>query len=88
MILGPTLETSEFPIWALEGICCCSCLNRYSYEMVFKAIWKQEKKYINIWRKDTLGLEEIKTEKGVADYIVKEKTPVIIACSSLICGPK
>jgi hypothetical protein len=42
MILGPTLATSEYPIWALESLCCCSCLYRYSYEMVFKSLWDQE----------------------------------------------
>lgn len=44
MILGPTLTTSEFPLWALQAITCgCSCLNKWTYNLAFKALWDQEK---------------------------------------------
>jgi hypothetical protein len=35
-----------------------------------------------------LGLEEILTEKGVTNLKEKEKTSILLACSSLKCRPK
>lgn len=37
MILGPTLATSEFPLWALSGITMgMSCLNKWTYNVAFQ----------------------------------------------------
>lgn len=55
MIHGPTMPTSEFPIWALENYIPCSCLNKWSYNFLFKMLWGQESKFINPWRVDQLG---------------------------------
>jgi sterol 3beta-glucosyltransferase len=55
MILGPTLPTCEFPIWALANLIPCSCLNKWSYGVLFSMLWNQEKKFINPWRIKHLG---------------------------------
>jgi sterol 3beta-glucosyltransferase len=88
MILGPTWPTSEFPMWAMASFIPCKCLNRWSYTFGFSALWKQEKKVINAWRTSALQLPALELSNGIMDVIVKMSPPVIIACSTLICGPK
>ena len=50
-------------------------------------MWDNEKKFINPWRSERLGLEAIEDKRGVADLIVKLAPPILIACSELVCGP-
>lgn len=85
MILGPTIPTGEFPLWALAGMIPCSCLNRWSYTLAFSMLWSTEKKFINPWRKDKLGLQEIKSSLGMMAIIDELKPPVIVAASPVIC---
>jgi sterol 3beta-glucosyltransferase len=90
MINGPKLATSEFPLWGIEDFTCgLSCLNKWSYNYAYKAIWSEEKAYINEWRTRVLGLPPINGSRGLMDLIDADpKVPIIIACSSLICGPQ
>eukprot|EP01034_Spumella_vulgaris_P031926 gene31927-39444_t len=88
MILGPTLPTSEFPIWALENLIPCSCLNKWSYGVLFSMLWNQEKKFINPWRVKHLGLAPIENKRGIADLVHDFRPPVIIACSPQVSGSK
>ena len=55
VILGPTMPTSEFPIWPLKSLIFSSCMNKWSYNVVFKMLWKSEAKFINPWRQNKLG---------------------------------
>ncbi len=55
IIHGPTFPTNEFPIWALAGIIPFSCLNKWSYNFLFKMLWTNEKKFIDPWRVKHLG---------------------------------
>lgn len=88
VILGPTLPTQEFPLWALEGLMCgCSCLNKWTYNVAFSAMWDNEKSFINPWRVDRLGLEPITERRGIADILDRIKPPILIACSEAISGP-
>jgi sterol 3beta-glucosyltransferase len=87
IILGPTLATSEFPIWPLESIAICSCLNKWTYSFLFRMLWSQESKFINPWR-IRLGLSPITTSAGIADLLNTVAPPIIIACSKLIIGKK
>lgn len=87
VILGPTMPTNEFPIWPLAKIIPCSCLNKWSYNLAFKMLWKSESKFINPWRVDTLGLlPMIDTPRGIADVIDRIHPPILIASSKLLCG--
>ena len=52
MILGPTLPTSEFPVWALASKPLpLKWLNKATYRFLFWALWQQERADINTWRK-------------------------------------
>eukprot|EP01039_Chlorochromonas_danica_P007441 gene7441-8228_t len=88
MILGPTLATSEFPIWPLEQFIPCSCLNKWSYNVAFSMLWKSEAKFINPWRVKHLGLAPIDRKRGIAELIEETQPPIIIACSPLVSGSK
>lgn len=89
LILGPTMPTSEFPIWPLAKMIPCACLNKWSYNAAFKMLWKSESKLINPWRVQSLGLPAINdAPRGVADIIDRIHPPVIIASSKLLCGPR
>eukprot|EP01038_Epipyxis_sp_PR26KG_P005422 gene5422-7511_t len=88
MILGPTLPTSEFPIWPLASFIPCRCLNKWSYNFLFKTLWASESKFINPWRENELKLKPIKAARGIVDLIETQTPPIIIACSSKICGVK
>ena len=88
MINGPKLATSEFPLWGIEDFTCgLTCLNKWSYTYAYKHIWNHEKQYINEWRTRVLGLAPITGSRGLMDLIDADPNmPVIVACSSLICG--
>jgi sterol 3beta-glucosyltransferase len=85
MILGPTLPTSEFPIWPLEKLIIFNCLNKWSYNVLFSMLWSSEKDLVNKWRKDVLRLKEIKCNRGMSDIIDALKAPVIISYSRYLC---
>lgn len=88
MILGPTMPTSQCPVWPLASVICCTCLNKWSYHFLFNTLWKQQKAVINKWRKTSLGLPELKLTKGMgmAEVHTGDKAiPVIIAASRLMC---
>ena len=86
-ILGPTIPTSEFPVWPLASIACCSCMNRWTYNFLFKSLWKDEKKDIDPWRK-RMGLAPL-TITSMMDILDKYSSiHTLVGCSSMICGPK
>ncbi len=87
VILGPTFPTSEFPLWIVPSWLHC-LPNKWFYTFVFKALWTNEKVYINRWREEKLKLPPITDPSGIMSIIERQKPPVIIACSPLICGPK
>ncbi len=88
MILGPTLVTSEFPLWVMSRlICCFSCLNKWTYTFAFTMLWKTEAKFINPWRVEVLHLSPIGERRGILDIMELLCPPILIACSEMICGP-
>ncbi|EQC41538.1 hypothetical protein SDRG_01501 [Saprolegnia diclina VS20] len=89
-ILGPTCPTTEFPVWALSGLACgLRCLNKWTYNVLFKQLWKDEQVYINPWRTQVLELPPITMPLGMLDVInTNERIRVLIGCSALFCGPK
>jgi sterol 3beta-glucosyltransferase len=86
VVLGATLPTSEFPLWALESIALFSCLNKWTYNLVFKMLWQSESKYINPWRTNSLGLPALTCPRGIADIIDALQPPIIIATSVKTIG--
>lgn len=87
MVLGPTLPTREYPLWALSSlICCFSCLNKWTYSVAFTALWSSESKFINPWR-ERMGLPPITHKDGIVSLMNVYRPPVLIACSEIICGP-
>lgn len=85
VILGPTLVTQEFPMWPLKSIIWCSCIYKWSYNFAFKMLWNSEKKEINEWRVNDLGITEIVAVRGIVELIDRMQPPIIVACSPLIC---
>ena len=81
---GPTVPTSEFPIWALPVP--CACLNRWTYNFLFRMLWGQEKKHINEFRTRDLQLAPMR--KGPLSIFEHYRFPMIVAASELTCGPK
>ena len=81
---GPTVPTSEFPIWALPVP--CACLNRWTYNFLFKLLWGQEKKHINEFRTRDLQLAPMRS--GPLSIFEQYHFPMIVAASELTCGPK
>ena len=86
MILGPTIKTREFPVWPLAGLACCTCLNSWTYDVLFSQMFKQEAEFINPWRIQQLGLPAM--TGPITEVIEQQRPPVVIACSPLLCGPK
>jgi sterol 3beta-glucosyltransferase len=87
MILGCTLPTREFPLFMLSFLTLgLSCLNKWTYRVAFDALWGQEKASIAPWRA-SLGLPPM-NNGGVAAAIAALRPPVLLACSSLVCGPR
>ena len=87
MILGCTLPTREFPLFMLSFLTLgLSCLNRWTYRVAFGALWGQEKASIAPWRA-SLGLPPMPAG-GAAAAIAALRPPVLLACSSLVCGPR
>lgn len=84
IVLGPTYPTMEFPIWPLENLIISSCMNKYSYNLVYKMLWNSEKEMVNTWRTKTLGLKPIGNRRGIADVIDKLAVPVVVASSVLV----
>lgn len=87
MILGCTLPTREFPLFLLSFLTLgLSCLNKWTYRLAFDALWGQEKASIAPWRA-SLGLPPMPAG-GAAAAIAALRPPVLLACSSLVCGPR
>lgn len=85
LIPGPTLPTSEFPIPALPVP--CSCMYRWSYRVLYDMLWRQERNGINAFRKRELNLPPMSTGPfGVFEE--RNNFPVLVACSSALCGPR
>ena len=88
MLLGPTLPTSEFPLFLLAGLACgCRCLHKWTYHVAFRALWDQERPLVNKWRAESLRLAPIAGSLGVVGAVKRLAPPVLIACSRLFCGP-
>lgn len=85
MILGPTLPSSEFPVWPLESLIFCQCLNKWSYNFLYSMLWSSEKELINKWRKESLKLHEIRNNRGIMDIVDALKSPIIISYSRYLC---
>ncbi len=91
MVLGPTLQTSEFPLMFLKALACgCRCLNRWTYDVAFKMLWDQERPHVNEWRVSSLGLAPMTNRLGIVGEIARggASLPIIVACSQLSCGPR
>lgn len=87
MLLGCTLPTREFPLFLLSFLTLgMSCLNRWTYSLAFSALWGQEKASIAPWRA-SLGLPPL-ASGGVTAAITALHPPLLLACSSLVCGPR
>jgi hypothetical protein len=87
MLLGCTLPTREFPLFMLSFLTLgLSCLNRWTYRLAFGALWGQEKASIAPWRA-SLGLPPLPAG-GAAAAIAALRPPILLACSSLVCGPR
>ena len=87
LLLGPTLRTKAFPLWALSGITLgLRFLNAWTYDVAFKALWAAEKGHVNPWRQ-SLSLAPLLTKRGVVDVIDQLQPPILIAASRLCCGP-
>jgi sterol 3beta-glucosyltransferase len=90
-ILGPTMPTYAFPCWATASLTLgLSCLNKWSYRFLFRQLWNDEAKHINLWREQILQLPPITDAPlGIADLIDRNITiPVLIAASIVTCGPE
>lgn len=87
MLLGCTLPTREFPLFLLSFLSLgLSCLNRWTYSVAFAALWGQERASIAPWRA-SLGLPPLPAG-GAAAAIAALRPPILLACSSLVCGPR
>ena len=87
LIPGPTWPTSEFPVWALQPP--CRCLYRWSYEFLYRTLWRQERKATNEWRVKSLGQTPWpRGGRGSFDVISESQVPVLVAASELLCGPQ
>ena len=86
LILGPTWPTCDFPLWALSSRSLGPTLNRFSYWLAFRLLWAAEKKHIAPWRA-SLGLPPLPPGGLSPAVIAAARTPVLVACSRLWCGP-
>ena len=84
IVPGPTLPTCEFNLWILPIP--CKCLYKWSYRFFFKMLWKQEKKSINTFRTEELKLPPMKA--GPMSNFDTYGFPVLIAASTVTCGPR
>jgi sterol 3beta-glucosyltransferase len=86
-----TLRTREFPFFTCEPLTLwglCSCLNGFTYDLVFRMVWSREREGINAWRTASLKLPPIRHVLGISYVIAANRVPVIVACSELTCGPR
>ena len=85
----PLMRTTAFPMhftaFATLGF---SCLNGWSYDVAHRIIWGEEGPRINAWRERELGLKPIRDRAGLAGIILRKRVPVMVACSTLFCGPR
>ena len=84
LVPGPTLPTSEFSLWVMPIP--CKCLYKWSYRFIFNTLWMQEKKSINIFRQKELKLPPMKA--GPMSNFDKFGFPVLVAASTVTCGPQ
>jgi hypothetical protein len=84
LVPGPTLPTCEFNLWVLPIP--CKCLYKWSYHFLYNTLWKQEKKSINTFRTKELNLPPMTA--GPMSNFDKYGFPVLIAASTVTCGPK
>ena len=83
----PTWPTAEFPLPSESSVVrAFACLNRRSHTRAFAAAWRAEAESVNRWRRGDLGLEA--WTDGPLALIEKRKAPVVIAASTLVCGPR
>lgn len=89
LLLRPGWETSEFPLWAMDWLpSLCSCLNVWTYRLVFRMSWAKERARINAWRAKSLGLPPIEDARGCFGLLQSTRTPTVFATSALLCGPR
>eukprot|EP01119_Soliformovum_irregulare_P001012 TRINITY_DN1075_c0_g1_i1.p1 TRINITY_DN1075_c0_g1~~TRINITY_DN1075_c0_g1_i1.p1 ORF type:complete len:453 (-),score=158.06 TRINITY_DN1075_c0_g1_i1:43-1362(-) len=77
VLLGPSIPTREFALpfltsWNLFGF-----LNKFTYSLLFKMMWLNEKSRINNWREKTLQIPAISESRGIIDIIEKRHIDVI-----------
>jgi sterol 3beta-glucosyltransferase len=82
--------TSEVPHNFFSWLTCgCRCLNKLTYEIGFRIVWGNERDSINKWRMESLGLKPINDgPRGIFETMVRLRIPAIVACSTLVCGPR
>lgn len=86
LILGPTWPTRDFPLWALSSRSLGPTLNRLTYWLAFRLLWAAEKPHIAPWRA-SLGLRPLPPGSQSPAALGASRTPVLVACSRLWCGP-
>ena len=78
--LGPVVATRAFPSWAVSSAPLpwpLRWLTRATYDMLFWALWQQERGRINAWRRRALGLGPM--QGGVAALLgARPDVPVVI----------
>ena len=85
----PLVRTTAFPMHFTAFLTLgCSCLNGWSFDLAHRVIWAEEGPRINAWRERELGLPPIRDRAGLAGLIPRKRVPVMVACSTLFCGPR
>ncbi|KAF0718099.1 Aste57867_1905 [Aphanomyces stellatus] len=90
LFLGTTvLPTSENPHWAFEGFTLgLSCLNRYSYSLVKRNLWRKQRERVNACRQEFLGLPPVTSPEGIMGMLhADDDVTIHIAASQLFAGP-
>ena len=85
----PLVRTTAFPMHftAFLGLG-LRCLNGWTFDVAHDTIWAEEAPRLNAWRVSGLGLRPIRDRGGLAGLIPRKHVPIMIACSTLFCGPR
>jgi len=81
----PIFGTAEVPMHFFSFLAPSSCLNKMTYEVGYSLHWANERESINKWRVADLKLAPIPA-RGIFGVMERLRTPMIVACSALVCG--
>lgn len=80
VILGPSLKNGEFPMFFVSQTnLYFEWLNKLTYNVIYWALWQDEKEKINKWRTEKLGLVPITNSLGMAGIFEDQKLDVLLA---------